>query len=606
MIKKLVMPSTKQITIGVIMLVVVLSGVLIFSGSDLLTVIQKTKTQVAAPATPTVTVVEPNGPSPIPLAGGDSSFIRWNCTGQYQGLMFYIRLNEYNADGSLGTNSSLVATNLPSSCSSSFVQTYNWQIGPVVSTSYYKVEVCGQFTGGDVCDESDQIFPIYVPSIKVTNPNATTGVIPYNSGTNVTWDAIGIRTQYALSVKPEGELPKFIYKTADFLEKNHSWTPSQTLSPSQLLKADGVTPKRFQMYVSGYSGTGLIYSNLSSFFTISNPPSYQGFGATTPGGAGKPVYHVTNLSNSGVGSLRDGLVGGNRSIVFDVSGEINISSYLDVGGPFVTIDGLSAPTPGVTVKGGGFRIRGDLGAHDVIVRGIRIRNSFEDGVQIGAGTYNVVIDHVSVQNSTDGNIDITQAGTHDVTVSWSILAKPAVGDKNMLISFTSSRITLHHNIFIESNQRNPLIKYDDVSFTQDPNTTTDMRNNLIWDWAGGVGTRIMYGSRANVVNNYYGANGGDAPDALIVCKIGGFRFDSGHCGNSDTRTVARAFTSGNYSPENVALDTRGTETSGFSAPSVTTSTAAIAACDAYRKAGVRPLDSVDALYISHISLPGCI
>ena len=90
-----------------------------------------------------------------------------------------------------------------------------------------------------------------------------------------------------------------------------------------------------------------------------------------------------------------------------------------------------------------------------------------------------MIDHVSVQNSFDGNIDITRVGTRDVTVQWSILAEPAGEEKNMLLAFGQSRITLHHNLFIDAEQRSPQVTFDDSDArTHDTGTTLDMRNNL--------------------------------------------------------------------------------------------------------------------------------
>ncbi|MGH8006048.1 MAG: hypothetical protein ACREQ3_03485, partial [Candidatus Binatia bacterium] len=101
--------------------------------------------------------------------------------------------------------------------------------------------------------------------------------------------------------------------------------------------------------------------------------TFAGFGATTPGGSGGTVVHVTNLKDAGLGSLRDALSQGNRHIVFDVAGVIELKSRLDVKGAHITIDGFSALLPGITLKNYGLRIPGKDGAHNVIVQGIRVR-----------------------------------------------------------------------------------------------------------------------------------------------------------------------------------------------------------------------------------------
>ena len=102
---------------------------------------------------------------------------------------------------------------------------------------------------------------------------------------------------------------------------------------------------------------------------------YEGFGAATTGGAGKPVYRVTTLADSGSGSLRDALSAGNRCIVFDVAGDISLRGQLYVDGAFVTVDGFSAPSPGITLRDYGIGMWGTGGVHDVILRGLRFRNA---------------------------------------------------------------------------------------------------------------------------------------------------------------------------------------------------------------------------------------
>jgi len=336
---------------------------------------------------------------------------------------------------------------------------------------------------------------------------------------------------------------------------------------------------------------------------------HQGFGAKTRGGPRGNIVHVTNLNDSGPGSFRNAVSQGNRTVVFDVAGEIVVNTknnkYIPVMGAFVTIDGSTAPPPGITIKNGGIQISGKHGAHDVIVKGIRIRNAPRDGIQISNRAYNVVIDHVSIYGSGDGNLDVTQ-GVRDVTVSWSIFAEPGSG-KTMLIKYNPARITLHHNLFVRGTTRNPQVSVDNVG-TSPTDTALDMRNNLVWDWGPGYGTLIRNGARANIVNNFYSSNGGDKEDALIVCS--GKNLNPKHereCSGGDPRSHARAYVQGNLSADDLARDINsvGNETHPFPAPFGLRQDACSAAHEVLSGAGVRPLDLVDQRFVSMVSLPLC-
>jgi len=328
------------------------------------------------------------------------------------------------------------------------------------------------------------------------------------------------------------------------------------------------------------NATGVLIVLVSATPAFAPPAPLEGFGTTTPGGAGQPIVRVNNLEDSGPGSLRDALSGGYRTIVFDVAGTIKLESNLVIRGPFVTIDGSSAPSPGITLKNRGLVIRETNGAHDVIVQGLRIRDAKADGIQIKNGAYNVAIHRCSIRGSGDGNIDITE-DVHDVTVSWSILAEPRSSEKNMLIKYNPARITLHHNLFVKAAQRNPQVRIDnDGSPAAD--TTADIRNNLVWEWES-YGTLIWFGPRANVVANYY-ASSRNPDDALLV------------------RVGARAYVADNASQDGIDVNAPNTEAAPFPAPTVATTDACTAAHAVLAGAGAPPLDAVDRAYLDAIDV----
>jgi pectate lyase len=137
-------------------------------------------------------------------------------------------------------------------------------------------------------------------------------------------------------------------------------------------------------------------------------PGAEGFGANARGGRGGSVCHVTTLADSGAGSLRDCVSGSNRTVVFDVSGWINLSSNLGVTQSNITIAGQTAPGGGIGIRGRKFSI----GGRDVIVRFVRVRRGIlattdrDDAMTVSSSAESVIVDHCSIGYGTDENFSM--------------------------------------------------------------------------------------------------------------------------------------------------------------------------------------------------------
>lgn len=232
-------------------------------------------------------------------------------------------------------------------------------------------------------------------------------------------------------------------------------------------------------------------------------PGAEGYGMYTTGGRGGDVYEVTNLNDSGPGSLRDAVSGSNRTIVFRVGGTIHLSSLLPVTGSNLTIAGQTAPGDGIAVVGYPIHFRSD----NVIVRYMRFRlgdvNNYEADAGFAGGRKNLIIDHCTF---TWGNDEVLSSyPNEDVTVQWSIVGEALDNSVNHegrhgLGGIWGSGASYHHNLIVHNFDRNPrFMTYSNPPFP--PDRVIDFRNNVIYNWNL---HSITYGQNLNfnVVNNY--------------------------------------------------------------------------------------------------------
>lgn len=255
----------------------------------------------------------------------------------------------------------------------------------------------------------------------------------------------------------------------------------------------------------------------------------EGFGRLAKGGRGGDVYHVTNLNDSGPGSLREGFrsATGPRTIVFETSGTIRLKSKLVLDKSFVTIAGQTAHGDGITLSDFTFQIKQ---ATNVIVRYLRVRLGDEnkpEGAKGGDDTLNtddvdhLILDHCSLSWAIDGTHDLRRGG--NVTVQWCILSEALnqslhqKGEHAMCASYRdlSGNISLHHNLFSTCRDRHPTLG----SAQAPPAYIVDFRNNVLYNWSAG-GTANFCDHFVNCVNNLWRPGPMTNPKRLPIAAKG--------------------------------------------------------------------------------------
>jgi hypothetical protein len=245
-------------------------------------------------------------------------------------------------------------------------------------------------------------------------------------------------------------------------------------------------------------------------------PGAEGFGAYSVGGRGGAVYHVTNLNDSGAGSLRYGITSakGPTTIVFDVGGTIQLRSTLGIKSN-VTIAGQTAPGDGIAVVGNSVQVNN---ASNVIIRYMTFRCGDSEATAIdslGVGnSKNVIVDHVSASWGTDETLTVTLS--NNVTVQNSIIAETLSCNNHSDGSLVRGNVqastpggyTFSHNLWISNSIRNPGIgsrQTSDVMGYTNAQLQLDLVNNVMYNW----GTQAVHTVESNdsmylnMVNNMF-------------------------------------------------------------------------------------------------------
>ncbi len=280
----------------------------------------------------------------------------------------------------------------------------------------------------------------------------------------------------------------------------------------------------------------------------------EGYGTLSTFGEGGDVCVVTNLDASGPGSLFDCVTERDttddnptpRRVEFAVGGTIVQTQHVPIRQPFLTIDGLTAPKPGITITKEGDGTDGALlittwspnatCGHDVLVQGLRFVGVWTgrseahdqsagtigiDGEDVTLCMRNVVLNRITVLDAQDTAGDIWGSAV-DITVQYSAFL-------NSLHPNTYShqpggepdqqreRISNHHNLYAYIHERGPQVRGDirDSNFEQ----------NIMHRWAaygflGGYAMRLRCRDgacpqRLNVIANHF-TDGSAVPEAAVV------------------------------------------------------------------------------------------
>jgi subtilisin-like proprotein convertase family protein len=311
-----------------------------------------------------------------------------------------------------------------------------------------------------------------------------------------------------------------------------TWTPATSQAPAVYTLTNIVTDTATLLTATDIFHVLVVLTNGLPAF-----PGAEGAGGFAIGGRGGDVYHVVNLNDSGPGSLRNGITStfGSRTIVFDVSGAINLYSPLKINNPYITIAGQTAPGAGITIQGLTTSVEN---SHDMVVRFLRCRPGdiyepfFQDDSFHFRGVTNSIADHISASWSIDEVLSTTYST--NISVQWSMIAEPLNHSAHLmdnggpgfqahgygsLIRYGSGAVSYHHNLYADNYSRNP---------RPGDNIRLDFINNVVCNWGIFAGYNeddaadnpAGYTNFLNYIGNYFIAGSNTTANPNIAFASG--------------------------------------------------------------------------------------
>lgn len=290
----------------------------------------------------------------------------------------------------------------------------------------------------------------------------------------------------------------------------------------------------------------LLTDSFGQNLTIPSFPGAEGFGKYSIGGRGGEVYIVTNLNDSGTGSLRSAIEAtGPRTIVFEVSGTIELKSALTIRNGDLTIAGQTSPGDGITLKNYPLRVRG---TNNVVIRFIRVRlgdlSGIENDTFEAIGCEQLIVDHCTFSWGTDETCSVYNV--ENVTIQYSIISEGLndsvheKGPHGFGSLLGGNNVSFFRNLIAHFWSRMP-----SRTTLGTRNGIVDMRENVFYNW-GFRATDNGDNTTTNLFNNYF--KPGPATFANSNANTITKKFLNPTMSGDDPNTYGKFYLEGNFMP----------------------------------------------------------